>query len=142
MTAGTARTITSWRGISGLAAAVVVAISLYGIGVLVPYYVNGLHHLPLTEVASGAHDPKDLWPQAAWSGLTQLAGLIGLALLPIVAASGVGFGGVSLALLWQRPGPQRVRKSLALLALMIGSLAALLFVLSDTGAALATWRLD
>lgn len=32
---------------------------------LLPYYANDLDRLSLTEVASGLHDPKDLWPRNA-----------------------------------------------------------------------------
>ena len=128
-----------WRHVAVLAAAVLVPLLMFGAGVLLPYYVNDLHRLPLAELTSGAHDPKDLWPQ---SGVVQLAGFASLALLPMAALTGLGLGGLALALLCQRPGSQRVPKALAVLLVMVVSLAALLLQSSDTGAALTTWRLD
>ena len=49
-----------------------------------PYYVNGLHHLPLSEVASGLHDPKDLWPQGTIGGPVQAAGYLSLGVAPLL----------------------------------------------------------
>ncbi len=37
----------------------------YGLFFVLPYYLNDLDQLPLKEVASGAHDPKNLWPYEA-----------------------------------------------------------------------------
>ena len=51
-----------------LSVLMVALLATYGFGVLLPYFVNGLHHLPLVEVASGAHDPKDMWPNTAGWG--------------------------------------------------------------------------
>ena len=62
-----------------------VAAALYGVGMLLPYVVNDLHRLPLAEVASGAHDPKELWPHGAWQAPVAVAGLLGLAALPLTA---------------------------------------------------------
>ena len=137
-----ASAVISWRGIAVLAGAVLVALTLFGVGVLLPYYVNDLDRLPLSEVASGTYDPKDLWPQKAWAGLVQQAGFLGIMLLPLVALTAVGVAGVWLALLWRRPGPQRVLKSLALLTVVAGSVSALLLLSSETGEALKVWRMD
>ncbi len=49
-----------------------------------PYVVDGLHRLPLREVAGGAHDPKDLWPQCLVAGLVQLAGVFAACSTPVV----------------------------------------------------------
>ena len=130
---------TASRRLLLLVAVLLAVVVLYGVGVLLPYYVNDLHRLPLAELTSGAHDPKDLWPR---SGVVQLAGFASLALLPVAALAGLGLGGLSLALLWRRPGSQRVPKALAVLLVMAVSLAALLLQSSATGAALTTWRLD
>ena len=128
--------------ITVLAAAVLAALALYGVGVLLPYFANGLHRLPLAEVASGRHDPKDLWPRNAWQGPVQLAGLFSLMLVPLAVLSATGIGGVWLALLSRRPDRQRLPKALALLVVLAVSSSALLFLLSPTGGLLATWRLD
>lgn len=131
-----------WREIAVLAVAVLSAVAMYVAGVLLPYYVNDLHLLPLAEVTSGAHDPKDLWPRTAWGGLPQLAGYFSLALLPIAALVALGVGGVSLVGLWRRREPQRMPKSLVLLVVMATSVVALSFMFSPTGQALVVWRLD
>ena len=55
-----------------LAAAVLAALLLYAVGVLLPDFVKGLHHLPPSDVGSGAHDPKDLWPRNAWGAAVRL----------------------------------------------------------------------
>ena len=137
-----ARTTIEWRWIAGLVAAVLVVLVLYGVGVLLPYFVNGLHRLPLEEVASGAHDPKDLWPQNAWAVPVTLAGLAAVAFGLLVALTAIGVGTALLAALWRRPGPGRLPKSLTLLVVVAGSVAAALFQVSETGAALQSWRLD
>jgi hypothetical protein len=52
--------------LAALALTAVVGISVaYIAGIVVPYFVNDLHHLPLTEVRGGVHDPKDLWSSTA-----------------------------------------------------------------------------
>ena len=132
----------SWRMIAVLATAVLAALALYGVGVLLPYFANGLHRLPLAEVAGGAHDPKDLWPQNGWAGPVQLAGLLSLLVVPPVFLAATGVGGVWLALLWRRPAQQRVPKSLAVLVVVAVCASTLLFLLSPTGGSLGTWRLD
>ncbi len=131
-----------WEGIAVLAAAAGAALAVIDVGVLLPYFANDLHRLPLAEVASGAHDPEDLWPYGAWQVPVQLAAVVGLTLVPLVTLAAVGVGGVWLVVLWRRPVPQRVAKSLALLVVAVGCIAALLFLVSDTGAAMVAWRLD
>ena len=44
---------------------VLLCTTAYGLFFVLPYYVNDLDQFPLEEVASGAHDPKDLWPYEA-----------------------------------------------------------------------------
>lgn len=131
-----------WRSILVLAAVLLAAVTSYGVGVLLPYFGNGLHRLPLAEVASGAHDPKDLWPRHAWSGLVQLAGLCSLMLVPLVAVGATGLGGVWLALLSRRAEHQRVPKLLVVLVVVVIAASTWAFLWSGTGAMLSTWRLD
>ena len=133
---------TASRRLLLLVAVLLVVVVLYGVGVLLPYYVNGLHRLPLAEVASGAHDPKDLWPQSAWAVPVQLAGLFALAFGPLVALAGLGVALGWLVSLWRRPADGRGALSLALLVVAAAHAAALLFLLSDTGVGLMAWRLD
>ena len=131
-----------WRSIAVLAATLLAALALYGTGVLLPYFVNGLHRLPLTEVAGGAHDPKDLWPRSGWGGAVQLTGFLGLLVVPLVSISAAGVGAVWLAVLRRRAESQRLAKALVLLVVVAVAVAALLFVWSPTGALLQAWRMD
>lgn len=133
------REVASWRDLALLAAALLLSAGTYGAGVLMPYYANVLHRLPLGEVASGAHAPEDLWPQNL---LVHLAAMFGPLLLPFTASAGAGLGALWLAALWRRPGSQPVLKSVALLTIVAASIAVLLFPLSDLGRALTAWRLD
>jgi hypothetical protein len=131
-----------WRSIAVLTGAVLVAVAAFSVGVLLPYFANGLHHLPLSELTSGAYDPTDLWPQNGWALPLALAGVFGVLLAPLVSLSAVGVAACWLALLWCRPEPQRVVKSLALLSVLVTSGAAALFWLSGTGEALSAWWMD
>lgn len=132
-----------WRHVVGLTALLLGCLVLYAVGVLLPYHVNDLAALPLHELASGAHDPKDMWPQGLAGGLVQLAGLLALGLTPIAAIS---VPLVCLALLWaarhQRGAPVPGGLVISLLALVAVCGVVLVLLFSPTGAALATWRLD
>lgn len=52
--------------------------------VLLPDFVKGLHHLPPSDVAGGAHDPQDLWPRNAWGAAVRLAGSTGVQVAVVV----------------------------------------------------------
>jgi hypothetical protein len=113
----------------------------FGLGVLLPYYVNGLHRLPLAEVASGRYDPKELWPSGLGGGLLQLTGFLGL----VVSPAGVGFtaalamiGAVWTAL--ARPWRPGIAVGFAVLA--VACVAGLVWFVGPMGSALVTWRLD
>jgi hypothetical protein len=110
----------------------------FAMGVLLPYYVNGLHRLPLSEVASGRYDPKDLWPSGLGGGLLQLSGLLSLALTPV----GLGFCVLLSALgaVWAAWARSVTTVGFLVLALACG--AAVVWFMGPTAGALATWRLD
>ena len=113
----------------------------FAMGVLLPYYVNGLHRLPLAEVASGRYDPKELWPSGLGGGLLQLMGFLGLLVSPV----GVGFTAVAAVIgaVWTvlaRPWRPGVAVGFALLAVACG--AGLVWFAGPMGSALVTWRLD
>jgi hypothetical protein len=134
------RTDRNWRLVRWLTAAAVLVTLPYLVGVILPYYVNGLHHLPLEEVASGRHDPKDLWPQGFVGGLIQLGGVVGLALAPLGLVC-IGAGSAALALHGLLSGPRR-GSAAALLLLGVACALGLAWFLGDTSQALATWRMD
>jgi hypothetical protein len=110
-------------------------------GVLLPYYVNGLHRLPLAEVASGRYDPKHLWPSGLGGGPLQLMGFLSLAVSP----AGVAFT-AALAVIgavwavFARPLRPGVAVGFALLA--VACVAGLVWFAGPMGTALVTWRLD
>ena len=130
----------AWRVVLVLTLAAVLVVLPYFIGVLLPYYVNDLDDLPLAEVASGAHDPKDLWPQGIVGGLVQLGGFFALALTPmglvLVGLASAVTAGLAVV---RRKSPAVV---LALVLLAIACGWALAWFLGPTAGALASWRLD
>jgi hypothetical protein len=67
-----------WQGPVALLTCAVLTSAAWLVGVLLPYYVNDLDSLPMSEVTSGAHDPKDMWPVTAGpvGGLMHLAGVL------------------------------------------------------------------
>ncbi len=113
----------------------------YVSGVLLPYVVNDLHHLRLSEVSSGAHDPKDLWPatEGTAGALLHAVGVFTALLgwVPLLLA-GLGAGMLLRAAVRDR---SRVRTLLATTTLVL-VVATLATVLSPLGTALAAWKLD
>ena len=136
-----ARTDRDWRLVGWLTAAAVLGTLPYLIGVLLPYYVNGLHHLPLEEVASGRHDPKDLWPQGFVGGLAQLAGFFSLILTPLTLAF-IGLASAALGIAALVTGAIRRTAAAAMIVLTVACALGFAWFLGDTGAALTTWRMD
>ena len=127
------------RWVGGYAGGLVAAVLPYALGVLLPYYVNDLHRLPLSEVASGRYDPKTMWPAyTGCGGLVDVVGLLSLAWTPLALAGLTVLGPV---LAWRL----RLRApwaSVAVLVFWVGCVAAVGWALGPTGAALATWRMD
>ena len=111
-------------------------------GVLVPYFVNDLQHVPLSQVASGAHDPKDLWPYASGGvavGLLRLASFLAMGAGSIVSiVSAVGAAAVLVRTRGSSTAGQRAL--LASIAVLSSAFSAAL--LSPFGQALSTWALD
>ncbi len=128
--------------VGALAATVGLGVVLYGVGVLMPYYVNDLDRFPLAEVAGGAHDPKDLWPQGPAAGLVQIAGFLSLLTPLLLGVSALASVGVLLyGLIAERPYITR-REVLMLLSLLVACSAGLAYFFSPMGLALTSWRLD
>lgn len=127
------------RTVALLAALAALAMAPYLAGVLVPYHVNDLDDLPLAELTSGAHDPKDLWPHGTLGGLVQLGGLFSLVLTPtgLVAVLVGALRGLAFR---AHRGTPAVTAGLALVAL--ACLAGVALAFSPLGSALTAWRLD
>ena len=141
-TQGTGPVRVGWPRVVVLACVLLLVAVLYAVGVLLPYFVNDLDRLSLAEVASGAHDPKDLWPQNAWAGPVQVAGLVSVTFGVLVAVASAALSVLALLVVWRDGEPARLPKTVALVLLVGASLSALGYLLSDTGSALQTWRLD
>lgn len=114
--------------------------ALFAGSVVVPYYVNDLDALPLAEVAGGAHDPKDLWPQGAAGGWVQLAAFLAIGVTPLTALVGAALSGALVLRRLRRGGAARVLVVSALVLAL--SLTVLVVCFSPFGTALVTWRMD
>lgn len=131
------------RHLVWLAVAAVLVVVPYGVGVLVPYFVNGLHQLPLSEVASGAHDPKDLWPQEPLSGWISLVGVLAVGTTPLLLLClGLVATGAAAWGFRRRPGRPCGVVIVGLVVLAVACGAAVVWLLGSTGQALAAWRVD
>ncbi|WP_432498760.1 hypothetical protein [Kineococcus gypseus] len=110
----------------------------YGAGVLWPYYANDLDAVPLAQVASGAHDPKGLWPAVGGPAWLHDVGAWSLGALLLLLPSAV----LSVfALLSARRRARRGRVLVLALVLSV-SVAVVAVQLSPLGRALASWVLD
>ena len=132
-----------WRSIAALSTAVVAVLALFCIGVLLPYLVNDL---PSAEVAGGAYRPQGLGPLDGWMYAVMypvvLAVWVTAGFGPLLLLAVVFVGTVWLSKLWRRPEPERLSRSLALVIVITGSVAALLFWFSDPMLALTAWQRD
>jgi hypothetical protein len=142
-TAGTGRKVT-WRLVAVLATLTVCAVAPYLAGVLIPYYVNDLDELPLSEVASGAHDPKDLWPQGTVGRWVQSGGYLSLGLTPLMLLFVLALCVGELGAWRPREGPWRMSPGVAAGLVVVAAvcIGVLIAMFSPMGAALATWRMD
>ncbi len=113
-----------------------------GIFLVLPYVVNDLARLPLAEVASGQHDPKDLWPyidSGAAGSAFGLGALLTLALAPVGSAIAAGWAAVNL---WRERvsrSPRRIAVSMLALAFGVATIA---WLASPMGSALLVWWAD
>jgi hypothetical protein len=135
-----------WRWVAAHVGGLLACVVPYLVGVLLPYRVNGLHRLPLDELASGRHDPKLLWPSpTGCGGLVDLLGVLGL----VTAPMGLVGGAVAGVLVLGRAvlsGRSRLRRApgmvLATVAVAAACAAGLGWFVGETSAALVTWRMD
>lgn len=135
----------TWRSVIWMVALVALCVAPFLVGVLIPYYVNGLDAVTLGELTSGAHDPKDLWPQGTVGGLMQLAGVLGPGLTPMALIGLAALGGTAVVQEWitfgvERRAPRPVAVAFVLVTAVC--LALLAWFATPLAGALVTWRLD
>jgi hypothetical protein len=136
----------TWRPVRVIVWTEFFWVSIFVIGVLLPYYANDLDALSLSELTSGAHDPKDLWPyNATMGGWLRLFGLFSLVLAPVSlllgglwAAACAGYAVVS------RRGRSHASVPLAvtLTVLAVASIWGATLLFSPTTEALIPWLMD
>ncbi|TFV78164.1 hypothetical protein E4P39_02670 [Blastococcus sp. CT_GayMR19] len=135
----------TWRSVVVLVAWLVACVAPFVVGLVIPYYVNGLDALPLAELTSGAHDPKDLWPQGSGRGWVDLAAGLSLSLAPLGV---MAVGGLSALAVVQEfgtfPQSRRAARPVAVALLLVALTVAALLIWSATpmASALVSWRLD
>jgi hypothetical protein len=112
----------------------------YAVFLVLPYFVNGLYRLPLDEVASGAHDPKDLWPNNTWLAFVFGLGQLGLLTCgPFVA---MGAPVWAMFLLWRDRSRHGMRARVTLLLAVPVGFGSLAWLGTPFGSALIAWWLD
>lgn len=127
------------RDVAWVLGAVLLVVVAQAVSVVLPYVVNDLHRLPLDEVSSGLHDPKDLWPQGWAGGAAQLAGMLSW---PLMVLGGLA-GGTWAGARGPRAGRDGERRTARLAAVtVVVCVAALGYVSSPFGTALLAWRMD
>ena len=119
----------------------VVCASAYAVFFVLPYYVNDLDRFPLTEVAGGYHDPKDLWPrnEPGLGFVFTFGGLLTLALAPFGAVFAVGWA--ALNVVRGRMARDGLTIAMSVLAATIG-IVTLVWLVSPFASALFSWWLD
>lgn len=131
----------TWRTYTACLVVVLLVVGAVVAGVLVPYVTNGLHRVPLADVASGAYDPKDLWPSTTGpaGALVRSAGLLALLLGgPVVALAGL----LAALGLWQRRGHNGRAESIVGVTVVVLTAVYSAFWLSPWGQPLFTWAMD
>ena len=121
---------------------VLVSGATYGLFLVVPYYVNDLDHFPLKEVASGAHDPKDLWPYQDGGPLSVIWGLGALFTFmvgPFILLAAPLWAAV---LIWRDRRTLRGRERCALTMAILGGVALITELALPFHGALINWWLD
>jgi hypothetical protein len=131
------------RGVRLLTGVVALTLASYVSFVVVPYVVNDLHLLPLAEVSSGRHDPKDLWPATIpyIGGWLHLFGVLSAVFAPMVLVGALlGSGAAAVFAVRREPPVWGVATGYVLVAL--SCVAGLAFALGPTSQDLLTWQMD
>ena len=121
-------------------------VSAFVIGVLLPYYANDLDSVSLSELGSGAHDPKDFWPyDAPMGGWLRLFGILSLTLAPVsLVIGGLAAAGFAVHAVVSGRGrsPASVPLVTALTVLAVVSVWGATLFISPTPDALGAWLMD
>jgi hypothetical protein len=130
-----------WQGPVLLLSTAVLTASAWLAGVLLPYFVNDLDSLPMSEVTSGAHDPKELWPvtEGPVGALVHLAGVLAGMGGSIVVGMVAAWTAWSLAGRWSLIS---VRLRLVYLAAFTVSVTILVLLVTPFAQDLLVWSLD
>ena len=124
------------RGALWLAVVALIACVAYAAGAVLPYFVNDLDRLPLAEWSTGRYDPKDLWPSEASGGIwLRAAGFYSVTLTPLIL---VVVAGLSTWGVFRSARGLRV----AYAAITLACVAGMVWFLTPTALALATWQMD
>ena len=130
----------TWRPVRAIFWTEFFWVSTFVIGVFLPYYANDLDSVSLSELGSGAHDPKDLWPRdTALVGFVGLGGLLTMMIGPMVALGVLGWVPFQLV---DRRRDLGARGAVVLLLAAAVSAATLAWLASPLGGALMRWWLD
>ena len=136
----------TWRSVLVLGGWTVLAAAPFVVGILVPYYGNGLDQLPPAELTSGAHDPKELpWPTGFLGGLVHAAAGLALAFTPLALIGMAAISGTAAVQEWVTfPVEHRARRTVAagLVAVTVLALGLVSLLATPTASLLVTWRLD
>ena len=127
------------RHLALLTGASVLSVLPFAVGLLLPFYVNGLHRLPPAEVTSGRYEPRLMWPTGTgWQGWVDAAVLLAFscALPALILTTGLAAWGAVRA---GRAG-RAIALGFATLALACGT--ALAWLMGPTGTTLVQWRMD
>ena len=114
----------------------------YGLFFAVPYFVNDLDQVALTDLASEGHDPTDLWPYRGGGALAIIWAVGGR--LTFAAGPFVAFGAAAwaMAVMWRDRRVLSVRGWLALGMAVTFGVAFWVGLGSPVGEALIAWYLD
>ena len=121
---------------------VLVCGAAYGLFYVVPYYVNDLDQLPLSEVASGAHDPKDLWPYQGGGVLSVIWGFGALFTFMIQPLGLLSATLWAAFVMWHERRTLRLRDWCALAMATLCGVALITELGSPFHSALIDWWLD
>jgi hypothetical protein len=112
----------------------------YAVVLVLPYYVNDLDRYPLAEVASGAHDPKDLWPYTHWYGsFFALGGLATVGFGPLFAGGALVW---ALFDLWVLRRDRDVAGKVLVILAVVVTVGTLVWLRTSFASALVAWWLD